>query len=161
MTAQLKTNKLKSRKSPQTFVLDNFLPYKVVNFAERVSKSLAGIYQEEFDISIAEWRTLACLGENHVALPKDIAQHTFMDKARVSRALKLLFKKQLIIKIPCENDNRAYWVSLSKAGKRLYAAIVPKALAWEANVLAALDDAEYQNLLRILQKLDVRLDEVE
>ncbi|MGI9294492.1 MAG: MarR family winged helix-turn-helix transcriptional regulator [Pseudomonadales bacterium] len=152
---------VKPRNSPQAFVLDNFLPYQVVNFAERVSKSLAGIYQEEFDITVAEWRILACLGENQVALPKDIAQHTFMDKARVSRALKLLFEKQLIVKIPCENDNRAYWVSLSKAGKRLYTAIVPKALSWEANVLAALDDTEYQSLLRILQKLGTRLDEVE
>lgn len=161
MTARLKNSDLKSSKSPPAFVLNNFLPYQVVNFAERVSKSLAEIYQEEFDISIAEWRTLACLGENQVALPKDIALHTMMDKARVSRALKLLFEKQLIVKIPCENDNRAYWVSLSKAGKRLYTAIVPKALGWEANVLAALDDAEYESLLRILQKLGARLDEVE
>lgn len=161
MTAQLKPGDLKTAKSQTAFTLNNFLPYQVVNFAERVSKSLAGIYQEEFDISIAEWRTLACLGENQVALPKDIAQHTFMDKARVSRALKLLFEKRLIVKIPCEDDNRAYWVSLSKTGKRLYAAIVPKALSWEANVLTALDDAEYESLLRILQKLSARLEEVE
>lgn len=161
MAAQSKTSGLKSRKLQKAFALDNFLPYKVVNFAERVSKSLAGIYSEEFDVTIAEWRTLACLGENRVALPKDIARHTFMDKARVSRALKLLFEKRLIVKIPCENDNRAYWVSLSKAGKRLYSAIVPKALSWEASVLAALDDAEYEILLRILQKLDAQLGEIE
>ncbi|MGI9288056.1 MAG: MarR family winged helix-turn-helix transcriptional regulator [Pseudomonadales bacterium] len=161
MTAQVKIGGLKAEKSQTAFTLNNFLPYQVVNFAERVSKSLAGIYQEEFDITVAEWRILACLGEYQVALPKDIARHTFMDKARVSRALKLLFGKQLIVKIPCEDDNRAYWVSLNKAGKRLYVSIVPKALGWEANVLAALDGAEYENLLRILQKLRERLDEVE
>ncbi len=155
------TEKSKLNSSKTAFILSNFLPYRVVNFADQMSKSLAEIYQQEFHISIAEWRILACLGENQVALPKDIAAHTLMDKARVSRALKLMFDKRLIVKIPCEDDNRAYWVSLSKAGKRLYASIVPKALGWEANVLAALDDTEYESLLRILQKLSERLDEVE
>lgn len=142
------------------FTLHEFLPYRIVNFAERVSKSLSAIYEQEFDISIAEWRILAHLGENQVALPKDIALQTFMDKARVSRALKLLFRKKLIVKIPCEDDKRAYWVSFSKTGKRLYSAIVPKALAWENNVLAALGHAERESFLRALQTLDARLDKL-
>ncbi len=156
MAAKLQPEDLKA-----AFTLSNFLPYRLVNFAERMSKSLAGIYQQEFDISIAEWRILACLGENQVALPKDIAAHTMMDKARVSRALKLMLEKKLIVKIPCENDNRAYWVSFSKPGKRLFMAIVPKAQAWQSSVLAALDDDEYASLLSILQKLDRRLDGVD
>ena len=148
----------KPERSKAAFILNNFLPYRVVNFADRMSKSLAEIYQQEFDISIAEWRILACLGEKQVALPKDIAAHTLMDKARVSRALKLMFRKRLIVKVPCEDDNRAYWVSFSKSGKRLYSTIVPKAQAWEASVLAALGDDEYASLLRILHKLEARVD---
>lgn len=70
----------------------------------------------------------------------------------------LMFDKQLIVKIPCEDDKRAYWVSFSKSGKRSYFAIVPKAQAWEADLLAALDDDLYSSLSGILRHLEARLD---
>ena len=83
---------------------------------------------------------------------------TFMDKSRVSRALRLLEDKGYMVRRPDPADNRASFLSLTDNGHALYRQIVPLALDWEASFLEALDSAEYRDLLRVISKLETRLD---
>ena len=76
--------------------------------------------------------------------------------ARVTRAIKELNAKHCLVRRRHEGDNRAYRLRLSATGLALYRRIVPLALAWEAELLGALDTAEYRDLLRIIDKLAQR-----
>lgn len=142
--------------SAKRLQLERFLPYRLASLAQRLSTSLSGIYREEFGVSIAEWRVLANLAEQQELNPTEIAHQTSMDKARVTRALKDLRAKGCLVQRRDRGDGRAYRLRLSAAGLALYRRIVPLALAWEAELLDALEPGEHAALLRILDRLDAR-----
>jgi DNA-binding MarR family transcriptional regulator len=76
-----------------------------------------------------------------------------MDKVTVNRAAKALADRQLIARQAHEADGRSHHLELTAAGRSLYDAIVPAALASEAKLEAALDAGERAALMAILAKL--------
>jgi DNA-binding MarR family transcriptional regulator len=141
-------------KTNRTVMLNLFVPYRMVNLATNISNACSKIYLTEFDISIPEWRILARLAEHEKLNAKDIGRVTFMDKSKVSRAVKILEEKQLIHRQKDEQDKRAAYLSLSETGIKIYGKIAPKALDWEEELIGALDVSEYRDLMRIMEKLD-------
>jgi len=141
-----------------TLVLQRFIPYQVVSLGKKISDSLSEIYSREFDITVAEWRILATLAEKPRLVAKDIGELTLMDKAKVSRAVKLLEQKTYLVKQRDEKDNRASYLSLSKKGMRLYETIVPRALSWEAQLVDVLDPKEHEVFVQAMEKLGRHLD---
>ncbi|MBE9540045.1 MAG: MarR family transcriptional regulator [Proteobacteria bacterium] len=141
-----------------SLLLNQFIPYLMANLAKRISGTCAVIYEENFDLTTPEWRILARLAESGRENSRELARLTFMDKSKVSRAVKLLNSKGYLSKRKDAADNRVTWLSLSKKGRKIYNNIAPEALAWEGELLDALSAVEYRNLLRIIHKLDCRLD---
>ena len=84
-----------------------------------------------------------------------------MDKSRVSRAIRQLEGRGYVLRRIDKADNRASYLSLTTAGRKLYRQIVPKALKWEAEFLSVLDIPEYRDLLRIIGRLEAKLDHLE
>lgn len=140
--------------------LPEFLPYRLNNLGEKISVSLSRIYVERFGISISQWRILATLAEHGELQAKQIGLQTNMDKVRVSRAIASLHARKLLHKRSCARDNRASNITLNAAGRRLYDQIVPQALAWEKQLIQPLSRPEQQALFAILDKLELRLDEI-
>lgn len=147
--------------SNRTVMLNLFIPYRMVNLATGISNACSRIYRDEFDLSIPEWRILARLAEHDKLNAKDIGRITFMDKSKVSRAVKLLEDKTLVLREKDAKDNRAAYLSLTEEGHELYSRIAPKALEWEEELLSVLDITEYRNLMRIMEKLDTQVSKME
>ncbi len=150
-----------SEPSSRSLILNQFLPYRMVNIAKRISDSCSEIYFNDFSISIPEWRILARLAEDDRQNARDIGDVTFMDKSKVSRAVKLLEDKGYLFKEKDSKDNRATYLSLTKTGRQLYHDIAPRALDWEGQLISALDIKEYRDLLQTLEKLDRQLDAID
>ncbi|TDF37255.1 MarR family transcriptional regulator [Alteromonadaceae bacterium M269] len=142
-------------------MLNSFIPYRMVNLATSISNACSKIYKDEFDITIPEWRILARLAEHDKLNAKDIGRVTFMDKSKVSRAVKTLDDKGYLLKEKNEADNRASYLSLTTEGRDLYNQIAPKALEWEKDLISILDASEYRDLMRILEKLDHQVNVIE
>lgn len=142
----------------KSVILNQFIPYRLANLSRRVSDSLSKIYQEEFNLTVPEWRILANLAEQNRQSARDIGEVTLMDKSKVSRAVKQLDSKGYLLKERDSEDNRVMYLSMSESGRELYHAIVPRALDWESGLISALDISEYRDLMRILEKLDCQLD---
>ena len=142
-------------------MLNSFIPYRMVNLATSISNACSKIYKDEFDITIPEWRILARLAEHDKLNAKDIGRVTFMDKSKVSRAVKTLEDKGYLLKEKNESDNRASYLSLTESGHQLYTQIAPKALQWEKELISILDASEYRDLMRILEKLDHQVAQIE
>ncbi len=145
----------------EKIILDEFFPYQLANLAQRVSSNLARTYQQKFNLTIPEWRVLACLGEKGKATAKTIAAASFMDKVKTSRAIRELTDKGFIDKRQDANDSRACWLSLNRKGRRLYNNVVPYALTWEADFLSSLSQADYRRLMIVFKKLNTYLDTAE
>ncbi|MCL2913290.1 MarR family transcriptional regulator [Shewanella corallii] len=144
-----------NEKQQPSLLLHHFIPYRLANLADTVSTACSKIYRDTFGLSIPEWRILARLAEQDGLNSKLIGRITFMDKSKVSRAVKQLEDKGLLVR-STQQDKRVCQLSLTKKGLELYNQLVPIALEWESELLSSLSITEYRDLLRILEKLDVK-----
>jgi DNA-binding MarR family transcriptional regulator len=141
--------------------LKQFLPYQLAKLAQQVSASLAVTYEQRFALTISQWRVLACLGEKGQATSKMIADESFMDKVKTSRAIKELIDRGLLVKQADQADSRSFWLSLSDAGEALYSSVIPYAIDWEEQFLVELSASERENLKAIISKLQASLQQAD
>ena len=140
--------------------LAEFLPYKLSVLSNRISGAIANAYQDRFGITIQEWRVMAIVADSPRLSAGDVAERSEMDKVAVSRAVSRLVDSGRLERHLADDDKRRSELSLSDEGKRIYAEVVPIAKAYEAAVLAQLNDQERTQLDDILKKLDEVEDKV-
>jgi DNA-binding MarR family transcriptional regulator len=134
--------------------LATFLPYQLNVLARRMSEELAKLYGSRFGITIPEWRVLAHLAdEEHVSI-RDIHAKVAMDKVKVTRAAQRLELAGLISKATPAGDRRLVALSLTEAGRRMFAEIVPLARQYEQEALSALPAKDLQQFRRMLALLE-------
>ena len=84
-----------------------------------------------------------------------------MDKVPVSRAVNKLQEKGLVDRSPHSEDRRRLPLKLTAAkGINLFHNVVPKALAYEQELLSALSEDELARLNRLIQKLQASAENV-
>lgn len=128
---------------PADFDLSRFLPYRLNAAAARVSRAFERHYRAEFGLTIPEWRVLAHLhaAQGQPVSVRDVEARVEMEKSQVSRAASRLEAAGLIAKGAQDADRRLLALSLTPAGRDLMARIIPVALAFQAELLAALGPA--------------------
>ncbi len=144
-----------------SFDLETFLPYRLSVTTNRVSRAFAAQYEQEFGISIPEWRAIAVLGAFAPLSSNEICERTAMDKAKVSRAVAGLLKAGLVEREAHGTDQRLIQLTLSRKGRKIYEAIIPRARAIEAEVTKGLSKADIAQLHKSLDRIGARLDEIE
>jgi DNA-binding MarR family transcriptional regulator len=133
--------------------LENFLPYRLSVLSNRVSQTIADMYQKRFGLAITEWRVMAVLGRYPDLSANEVAERTAMDKVAVSRAVARLLERGLIKREIHSDDRRRSVLALSEVGYTVFDEIAPMALAAEQRLIAALDAEERATLDRLMQKL--------
>ncbi|WP_300493846.1 MarR family winged helix-turn-helix transcriptional regulator [Marinobacter sp.] len=141
--------------------LNQFLPYRLNRLADCISDKLSQFYAEHYGLNVAQWRVLAWLSHCETLTAKKICVHTNMDKVRVSRAIQSLEERELLIRSPSPDDQRLQVLSLSGAGQKLLAELIPQAQAWEAELVGVLTSGEYRDLFNIMGKLERQLERQE
>ncbi len=140
--------------------LDRFLPYRLSVLSNTVSTAIAGAYQQRFGLTIPEWRVMAVLALNPGLSAAEVAQRTAMDKVAVSRAVTSLLKERRIARQLARTDRRRSLLQLSSAGHRVYAQVVPFALAYERALIKPLSAEERATIDRALRILLGRAAEI-
>ena len=140
--------------------LDRFLPYRLSVLTNTVSTAIAGAYRQRFGLSIPEWRVMAVLALTPNLSAAEVAQRTAMDKVAVSRAVSSLLRARRLERRTSRGDRRRSVLRLSKAGERVYAQVVPFALAYERDLVRPLNARERAVLDRALRVLLDRANEI-
>lgn len=139
--------------APPPFALERFVPYRLSVLTNTVSGAIARLYGARFGLTIPEWRVLAVLGRYAPLSAVEVAQRTAMDKVQVSRAVTRLIARGLVDRARDGGDRRRTRLALAAAGRKVHDAIVPIALAKEAELLAGLSRDERRALDRLLDRL--------
>ena len=121
-----------------TLRLEDFLPYRMNRVAALISSRFRTVYGPHHDLTVPEWRVLATLGQLESMTAKAVGAHSSMHKTKVSRAVIALETRRWLLRRENVEDRREEVLSLTPAGKAVYADIVPRALNFEANIMAAL-----------------------
>lgn len=137
--------------------LTGFVPYRLNRLAVGVSNHLSDIYRERFGLDVPEWRVMATVGSQHGCTAQHIAESTRMHKTRVSRAIAHLEERDLIERASSTADRRAREVRLTKAGRRMYAELVPLVLERERELLACLGKEQLRGFLAGMEALETFL----
>ena len=144
----------KTQQDHATLALEDFLPYRLSVLSNRVSHAISTIYVDRFDLSVTEWRVMAVLGRFPGLSANEVADRTAMDKVAVSRAVARLVASERLDRETHGDDRRRSVLTLSEEGYRIYDAVAPTALAFEARLLEGFDDAERAALYKFLDRLD-------
>jgi DNA-binding MarR family transcriptional regulator len=150
-----------SRQPPTAFNLNEFLPYRLSVVTNRISRALAGIYSERFNLTIPEWRVMAVLGQHKGLSADQVCARTEMDKVSVSRAVTRLIEKGWLARGYSPDDQRRSELELTRRGHAVYAQIVPLALRYQADLLGRLAPADQRRLGVLLGKLLQATDQIE
>lgn len=134
-----------------------FVPFRLNRLTVAVSEHLAAIYRGSFALEIPEWRVIATVGQERGCTAQFVAASTRMHKTRVSRAIAQLRKRGLLERVPSARDRRELHLRLTADGRRLYAQLVPLALAREQALLCCLTAGERRGFLAALERLESHL----
>lgn len=138
----------------EKLTLETFLPYRLNRLADAVSRDFSRLYRERFGLTRPEWRTLATLGEFGTMTATQIGQHSAMHKTKVSRAVTELETRRWLERTPDENDRRVERLVLTRQGLAAYQAMVPVALAFQADLLRRLRTTSPRALLETIDALE-------
>lgn len=133
--------------------LEHFLPYRLSILSNRVSQTIAQLYERRFGLAITEWRIMAVLGRYKDLSAGEVAERTAMDKVAVSRAVARLLERGLIARETHGHDRRRSVLALSEVGYSVYDEVAPMALECERRLLTHLSAEEKAQLDALMGKL--------
>lgn len=136
--------------------LGDFLPYRLAVTSNLVSRLVARAYQDQFGVTIWEWRVIAILGEGEAMTAQAISDSAAMDKVSVSRAVRTLEERGLVERENNAADRRSRLLHLTDDGRRVYDEIAPVALDQEAALLSDFSEDEIAVLAGLLDRLRKR-----
>ena len=141
----------------QILDLQQFLPYSLTNIAMQMSEQFSELYQQQFNLTVPQWRVIANLAQYGECGAKELCDMAQMDKSTVSRAVKSLLSRELIVAKANPTDKRASLLSLSAGGIALHEQIVPLANEWQARLVSGLDSQALQQFMDTLSTLSEQL----
>ncbi len=139
------------------FELEKYLPYQLVKLAKKVTDAGNAEFAAPFNVSLAEWRIIATIGQAGTISSRGLPDRTFMDKSKVSRALIKLETKKLIAREQNNEDNRSALLKFTPLGVELYNMLVRLALQWETDLLSVFSVEEKNTFISSLEKLENRI----
>lgn len=138
--------------------VDDFLTTVVARSANALRRSITSQYAFEFGLSISEWRLLSVLGQAREMTFPDLVVAAVADKAQVSRTLRLMLERGLVL-MHKEGSNPRWQVilcSLTAEGQALFEKAMPLARQAQARMIRQLsvtDRVAAYRALHVLRQL--------
>lgn len=104
--------------------LDESWIYKVSVLADRVARRVGAVVQQASGLNLSQWRVLAAVADKPGRTSAEVVRITPMDKAIVSRAVRVLIDEGLLRREASQNDGRRSYLRLTDNGWTVYERIV-------------------------------------
>lgn len=135
------------------FDLDSFLPYLLNQAAEATSRGFQALYRDRYGFTRTQWRVVANLGKFGAMTARDICLASHVEKTKVSRAVAALEQRGLLSRAPSETDRRAEVLSLTEAGREVFADLGALAVGFDRELRQSLGLREAEELSTLLRAL--------
>lgn len=137
--------------------LERYVPALVTFIANKLSRSATGVYQEQFGVSVTEWRIMALLAIEPGIPASRICHVIGFDKGPVSRTLAGMQKRGLVAIRTDPDDGRSHSISLTAKGRATHDKVIVAALDRERRLLSCLDRGEREILIGLLRRIHENL----
>jgi DNA-binding MarR family transcriptional regulator len=129
------------------------------SLSNKLSSGASQEYRTRFDLGVVEWRVLAQLGAEPWSTGAQLSQTIGLDKASISRSLRLLEYRGLIQ--TRSGGGRRQEAALTGEGWAVHGRILEVARAREDSLLEGFAPGEVDTLVELLQRLLANLPRVE
>ena len=116
------------------------------NYAHQMFKALG------IDLTDDQWMALKRIHEESGINQKTLSKAIHKDPASITRILDNLVKKELIIR-NMGDDRRTFNLSVTDAGNKIVAQVIPLAVEARAKGLEGMSTAEGKQLIEMLKKI--------
>lgn len=134
--------------------LDQVLSFRINRLSAALGRQASVILEKESKLSLVEWRLLRLLADGQGAIARDLSRVSGMNPALISRGIRRLEGRQLIVTKRDENDRRTQRLTLTLKGQRLYEQTIPVMGRRHEALYASLSESEREQFASILDKLD-------
>ena len=132
----------------------------VVLVANKLTSGASTAYRGAFGIGTVESRMLVQVAAERWISPQRISRLGGIDKGGVSRSMKLLLDRGLLVARDSPTDARSVELALTAKGQAVHDRIARVAAERERRLLAGLSKTRVRSLVITLQRLDERVAEM-
>jgi len=137
--------------------IENLIIYHIHRISRQWGRQSAILYEREFGLKLTEVWVLQLIGDFPEATISQLTRHSHMDKAAISRAVRGLEQKELVVRLAPPDDRRLFLLTLSPSGLEIYAKVVPLREERQKRLVENLNASERAALFRTFDKIYAQL----
>jgi DNA-binding MarR family transcriptional regulator len=132
----------------------NQISFRIQNVASLLYKASDRILQEKLSIGMSQFKILSAVQYNQRLLQRHIALALNQTEASISRQVKLLHRKKLLVTQLNPTDRRQHITSLTPTGHSLIVNALYILETFQAQFIARLPSEQQAELLKMLEKIE-------
>lgn len=133
--------------------IDHYAPFLLNAVASAWQRKTSAIYRRKFNLGIVDWRVMAMLNIEPNITANRVCEVIRLDKAAVSRSLKLLNERALADFEASASDPRKRRWKLTAKGLEAHGEFLAIALACEADMISGVDPVELETFLKVMRRM--------
>ena len=110
-------------------------------------------FSKKFDLSLNEWRVLGLANEMEPVFFRDIRIMMNIDKGQLSRAIKQLVKKEILLSTESKEDARLIEITTTLKGKKLHDKMLKFSVERNEEIIQGLTSEDLREFFRILETI--------
>jgi len=124
-----------------------------VNMAANAMKNRFNSFLKPYNLTSEQYVIMKSISENPDISPTGLAEITYKDKTTITRMINTLVKNDMLIRVPKEDDRRAYKIQWSEKGERIMKEIIPISDDVITKLREQFGEKELESFLSILDTL--------
>ena len=134
---------------------------QLLKTAKRIESEVASHFANQHNTSLSRFDVLANLerSPDHATGTSQLSKMLLASRGNITRLLDRMESDALIRREPNVRDRRISEVRMTAAGEELFERLAPDHESWAHDIFGALSEAELEDLIAMLRKLRVRLNE--
>lgn len=141
--------------------LHQYLTFRIAKVQAKLNAQGSKILGDAAGITLSQWRVIALVGRAGRTRLSDLAREAALDKGLLSRNVKGLIERGLIMAEPDEIDHRVQHLSLTPSGQKVFEDVLPVTRKRQDWLRSDLSAEEIRVFRRVLDKLEIASERLE
>jgi len=133
-------------------ILEDSLGFQV-NMTANAMKNRFNTFLKPYGLTSEQYVIMKSVEENPDISPTQLSEITFKDKTTITRMINTLVQNEMLIRIPKQDDRRAYEIRWSDKAEKIMNEILPLTENVIKKLRSQFDADELSTFLRILETL--------
>ena len=138
---------------PKVNAISDGLAFKLARLVAIHEKHGNYNFSAKFALSLNEWRVLGLVNEMEPVFFRDIRIMMNIDKGQLSRAIKQLVKKEILLSTESKKDGRLIEITTTLKGKKLHDKMLKFSVERNEEIIQGLTSEDLREFCRILEKI--------